>query len=1853
MVTEGAAVRTRGNTTFSNNFAYNDGGAIQSEFSCRVQIAGRTSFSNNTVGNFGGAVYADTGVIVALSGTQLYKNNSASSNGGAIRLSFAASVSITGQPAFHDNSAPDGSGGAIFCSSVPQATFKNANFTRNSALWGGAVALFSSGGSASSSSFSSASGSTSKSREIAILTSGSDYDPEDLTPSLTTTAGGGTTVTSLLSAESDGADDDGEEDPSTPVKFLDCLFESNDALEDGGALYSVASFDMIRGSKFFQNRATASGGALVHAGVMEEISDTTFVGNAAGNEGPAVLSLGLLSSMVGVTFDSNDFYCEEGEFGTETLIDKDLFGGADQCRFGRVCSRCASECDSELESAAELVDAETLPTCEEAPEGSRTTRRGATLATLEILPGFYRSSETSTDIRECFHKQACEGGSAVGTYCAEGYIGPYCAVCSAGYSPGYSRTCKSCMGDSKKSALVFAAAIGALALAAVVALVSRLVSVVEVGPRQQQQGSKGWRRTCSAWQARVRQTVPLTAVKIVVVVWQIVTQYSDVAGVEYPGAYQDFLSVVDVVNLDLGFILSFACVYDTNFYDRLLMATIGPVLVLGLLGCTYLVARRRNRHCEEAMRDVQRRHLSVTLFVMFVIYAAVSYTIFETFVCDTLDDGNSYLRADYSLTCDTPLHTAYRVYAGLAVLVYPVGIPCVFGWWLFKNRHELKQEDRESQAELRPAADLWEPYKPSAYYYEVRPFCGGVRRIALTGFAVFIYPDSSAQVAIVLLLAAVFMVVSEILCPFARPVEMWLYRAGHYVVFASMYLALLLRVDVSDERDQSQEVFSGVIVIAHVAMFLVVVAQGLLIFVGWDGLVDAPDALVGREVAVSAAIAGDNDNVDYWGVAGFRSRGGSIDDGSNENPGFLGAVAAAAAAAAAAADTSSGGAVAKGKAAKGGGGVDKPTKKKWETWERPLPNARDSFFSSARPPGLEAVAAAGATGKGGRDNAARFTSAPGRSGPSGGGGGVGRGRVAAGDSAKRVVRMSTSWASSAGGEAGKGPRLLTVPTSTSWAPGENGAAAPVTVAAAAAVAAHSNKTAPNNTSSLPVEKGHENDREETGGGRKNPPSRSSQKKHGGGYDRSRSGQDPPRKAGDPKSRVVRASTSWASSTGGGGAAPTAGGPQKGGHDRSSKAAGEDARIPVVRASASWTSSAAAGGGASYASKTALKTMPAGKGQPPADERGRKPATTPTQSLGPNKAGYGRSRKKAGEDPGYPVVRASASWASGREDGGGPASAAYLSETALKTMPTGIAVQEDERGRNPGTRPQSLGLTKGGYDRSLSAQDPPTKPLRFSDLMGQRTTNTYADDGGGAGGTAVGMTSSSRLSADPGATSGGMLALPRDRASSGPDPATRKSGGGVILDRVGSAASSKPGPTPAGRRGGRAAEGEEGTHKQAAGGGSGGRGRGHGVRRERESGTTAERVATKMSVPGDVDKLLPLHGQVGLFATQPPPNKAVGGNIRVWESSSGAETKGGRGQAAGRSPRDSLNAPSFTRDFRSLSGSSLGGDSGWSFGGLGGGGGGGGGFAGNAKRSFFPETLAPLCSSPAGAAAAATARGETTSSVVSSNTPASSRAGGRRLAGLLSRNRREIIDHYGNGGPEKAWGGSVTSKTRPTPAATGRGSGRGHVGGRERESGTTAAAAAAAAATPVERVATKMSPLGGVRKLLPLEGQVGLFATQPPPNKAVGGNIRVWESSSGAATKGGRGQAAGQSPRDSLNAPSFTRDFRSLSGSSLGGDSGWSFGGLGGGGGGGGGFAGNAKRSFYPETLAPLCSSPAGAAAAATARGETTSSVVSSNTPASSRVGGGRLAGLLSRNRREIIDHYGNGGPDARTDREAD
>lgn len=78
------------------------------------------------------------------------------------------------------------------------------------------------------------------------------------------------------------------------------------------------------------------------------------------------------------------------------------------------------------------------------------------------------------------------------------------------------------MGDSRRRAFYVVSAVGALVLLAVVFLAAKLVSVVETTPSSK--APSRWQQKRSVWQARMKKILPLTAIKIVVVVWQIVTQ---------------------------------------------------------------------------------------------------------------------------------------------------------------------------------------------------------------------------------------------------------------------------------------------------------------------------------------------------------------------------------------------------------------------------------------------------------------------------------------------------------------------------------------------------------------------------------------------------------------------------------------------------------------------------------------------------------------------------------------------------------------------------------------------------------------------------------------------------------------------------------------------------------------------------------------------------------------------------------------------------------------------------------------------------------------------------------------------------------------------------------------------------------------------------------------------------------------------------------------------------------------------------------------------------------------------------------------------------------------------------------
>ena len=288
--------------------------------------------------------------------------------------------------------------------------------------------------------------------------------------------------------------------------------------------------------------------------------------------------------------------------------------------------------------------------------------------------------------------------------------------------------------------------------------------------------------------------------------------------------YQDFLSAIDIVNFDLGSVLAAGCLWSgIDFHGRLLASTLGPLVAAGFLAITYRIAVRRNGTSGDlaAVEKVRHKHLTALLFLTFLVYSSVSSMVFQTYACDRLDDDIEYLRADYRIQCTDAKHKAFEVYAGIMVFVYPVGIPLLYAVLLFQRRDVLAHAGADKTAAQSVAA-LWEAYRPECFYYEIVE-CW--RRIMLTGVVVFIFPDDAAQIAITILIAFFFLLIFEMLSPYKSESDMWLSRGGHVIVFLGMFDLLLLRVDVSDERDLSQAAFAGVLVAGNVLMIVAIVVE--------------------------------------------------------------------------------------------------------------------------------------------------------------------------------------------------------------------------------------------------------------------------------------------------------------------------------------------------------------------------------------------------------------------------------------------------------------------------------------------------------------------------------------------------------------------------------------------------------------------------------------------------------------------------------------------------------------------------------------------------------------------------------------------------------------------------------------------------------------------------------------------------------------------------------------------------------------------------------------------------------------------------------------------------------------------
>jgi hypothetical protein len=161
--------------------------------------------------------------------------------------------------------------------------------------------------------------------------------------------------------------------------------------------------------------------------------------------------------------------------------------------------------------------------------------------------------------------------------------------------------------------------------------------------------------------------------RIVISLFQVISQLGTVFSIPYPPFYNDLVAVFGVFSLDFLEVMPIGCTVALNHDHYLLMRTLTPLAIL-LASTVYrkrlLASARRKSNagleCEAKADQLRADQVFTYNFVLFyLLFPSNSANVFATLQCETLDDPNesSFLRADFSVDCKTLFHRVMMIYS--------------------------------------------------------------------------------------------------------------------------------------------------------------------------------------------------------------------------------------------------------------------------------------------------------------------------------------------------------------------------------------------------------------------------------------------------------------------------------------------------------------------------------------------------------------------------------------------------------------------------------------------------------------------------------------------------------------------------------------------------------------------------------------------------------------------------------------------------------------------------------------------------------------------------------------------------------------------------------------------------------------------------------------------------------------------------------------------------------------------------------------------------------------------------------------------------------------------------------------
>eukprot|EP00519_Triparma_laevis_P001961 CAMPEP_0182516702 /NCGR_PEP_ID=MMETSP1321-20130603/40862_1 /TAXON_ID=91990 /ORGANISM="Bolidomonas sp., Strain RCC1657" /LENGTH=595 /DNA_ID=CAMNT_0024724333 /DNA_START=1 /DNA_END=1786 /DNA_ORIENTATION=+ len=311
--------------------------------------------------------------------------------------------------------------------------------------------------------------------------------------------------------------------------------------------------------------------------------------------------------------------------------------------------------------------------------------------------------------------------------------------------------------------------------------------------------------------------------------FQVVGGLGFLFDIKFPQFFSAFTSLFGgLVSLDFVSFLPMGCLLPYNFYNTLLLYTILPLATSIILISYYLILSRRR---DAGSISEANKIIGFFLTQSFIIFPSVSIKVFSTFACRQFDNGWSVIKVDHNLDCNADEHAFYTFYATAMTLVYPIGIPLMYWILLFRKRKllnggqkekekrmsteqalrealEEREKNEEKEPTLKSLSFLYGNYEPKYWWFEVFE---SIRKLALTGFLVFVAPGSAAQVLFSLIICFVALLVYRDCKPFTSESTDGLNSATQLQLYFTLLGALAIKVNLDGEKLQDKGYFDVIL----------------------------------------------------------------------------------------------------------------------------------------------------------------------------------------------------------------------------------------------------------------------------------------------------------------------------------------------------------------------------------------------------------------------------------------------------------------------------------------------------------------------------------------------------------------------------------------------------------------------------------------------------------------------------------------------------------------------------------------------------------------------------------------------------------------------------------------------------------------------------------------------------------------------------------------------------------------------------------------------------------------------------------------------------------------------------------